>query len=108
MDKNIMKINEEDLKQIVTESVKRVLKEGRSNETLQAAKNWGNLVQKWNSELMALKQKVWANNGNRNTPELELLFSAMRLLSNAETWFVNPYCNTLRQQNSNPYFNGDM
>ena len=105
MAKNTVKLNEEQLRNIVSESVKRILKEGQyDNETLQAAQTWGNQVQKWNSELMALKQKVWANNGNRNTPELELLFSAMRLLSNAETWFVNPYCNSLRQQNNK----GDM
>lgn len=108
MDKNIMKLNEEDLKQIVAESVRRVLKEGQGNETIEAAKNWGNQVQKWNGELMKLKQQIWANNGNRNTPELELLFAAMRLLSNAETWFVNPYCNTLRQQNNKPNINPGM
>lgn len=74
----------------------KLLKEG--NDTLEAAKNWSNEVNAWNKQLMALKQKIWSQNGGQNTPELDLAFQAMRLLSTADIWFVNPYCRMLMGQ----------
>ena len=95
--------NDNELLPFITETIEKVVKtklnEGsRESDTIAAALNWDNEVKAWNNRLMELKNEIWKGNGGRNTPELELAFDAMRLLSTADSWFVNPYCQMLRTQ----------
>lgn len=91
-------ITESDIAKMVLEGVKRLMKEGYDTQfTMERIKNFDEGHDKWYKDLYAIKEKSWQEHGNRNCPELEHCFWAMRLLDSASQ-LLNQYYQTLSNQ----------
>ena len=100
--KNTVKINEDRLRKIVSESVKKVLKESSYEdmymEDILAATR---AYDAWYQKLYEVKQKSWDEHDGRNTPELEHCFWAMRILSHMNDLLNSFYLLLDRQKKNN-------
>ena len=101
MKKNVVKINENTIRQIVVESMKKVLSEGANKDAflMEQIHKVMQSYDEWSQKLYEVKEQSWKEHGGKNTPELEHCFWAYRILESMNN-LLNSYYLSLEQQNS--------
>ena len=90
---------------MVLEGVKAYIKEARNrsdNEIMDGILKFDKEYFNWNSELYKVKNQSWREHENRNCPELEHCFWAMRLLQNASSLLKSCYTSIVNHLKAQP------
>ena len=99
--KNTVKLYEPQLREIIAESVKKVLSEGPNKDAfiMQQIHQAIQSYDEWSQKLYEVKEQSWKEHGGKSTPELEHCFWAYRILETMNN-LLNSYYLSLEQQNS--------